>query len=248
MKSPHLKFALFILLVVSAACTAKMVGLEKITHWLADFCHYVQGMGITGILLFAVVFGVASLLALPAMPFTVGAGVVFGFAGGLATSMLGIAIGGALGFLVSRYLARDEVALKLKSHPKFQAIDTAIGSEGWKIVGLLRMCPFPFGLSNYLYGLTSVSFWQYMIATVVGVLPGVSFFVYLGAAGKAGLNSTGKISDQLLPLGIGLVAGVVALVYVGRVARAAVAKATIHGPTVQPGDLTKVPGTFSDEI
>ena len=71
---------------------------------------------------------------------------------------------------------------------KFAAMDDAIGEHGWKIVLLLRLSPLiPFNMSNYLYGLTAIRFWPYVLASVVGTLPANVLFVYLGAAGKAGL-------------------------------------------------------------
>ncbi|MEO7931721.1 MAG: TVP38/TMEM64 family protein [Chthoniobacterales bacterium] len=233
--SNKLKLALFILLLAGMAVGAKIVGLATINAWMQTFIHYVQGLGWWGMLLYVVVFGIVCLLALPAMPLTIGAGIIFHFWIGVIITILGLALGASLGFLTSRYLARGIVAEKLKDSPKFKAIDTAIGNEGWKIVTLLRMCPLPFGLSNYIYGITSIPFWHYLVATVAGVLPSTAFFVYLGHAGQAGLDSASTKSPALLlPLGLGLIAGIACLFYVGKVARQAVAKATRETPIAPP--------------
>jgi uncharacterized membrane protein YdjX (TVP38/TMEM64 family) len=58
----------------------------------------------------------------------------------------------------------------MERYPRFHAMDHAIAQEGWKIVSLLRMCPVPFGITNYLYGLTAIPFWHYMAATMIGML------------------------------------------------------------------------------
>lgn len=51
---------------------------------------------------------------------------------------------------------------------------------------LLRIAPiFPFALSNYLYGVTSVKFWPYFWGTMVGFTPGTIAYVYTGEIGKA---------------------------------------------------------------
>ncbi|MDQ6624552.1 MAG: VTT domain-containing protein [Verrucomicrobiota bacterium] len=63
-------------------------------------------------------------------------------------------------FLVERYAARGVVAQKVAAHRRFSVVDRAIATDGWKIVGLLRLCPVPFGISNYLYGLTGIDFWR----------------------------------------------------------------------------------------
>ena len=90
-------------------------------------------------------------------------------------------IGNSLGrcaFLIARYLARDWVYSKARTHRRFSAVDRAIVRESWKIVGLLRLSPvIPFSVSNYLYGLTSVPFWSYLLATWIGTMPGTLMYV-----------------------------------------------------------------------
>jgi len=243
MKSHKLKLVLFVLLMVGILVAAKIIGLSTIHLWMQSFIHYVQGLGWWGVVLYVLVFGAVCVLALPAMPLTIGAGVIFPYWLALIITLSGLGIGAALGFLIGRHLARELVTERLKDSPKFRAIDTAIGNEGWKIVALLRMCPLPFGISNYIYGITSIPFWHYLIATMVGLLPSSAFFVYLGQAGQAGLNSTaGKNPVLLLPLAIGLVAGVVCLIFVGKLARRAVAKATREEP-IPPPELIEVAKT-----
>jgi uncharacterized membrane protein YdjX (TVP38/TMEM64 family) len=75
---------------------------------------------------------------------------------------------------------------KLEDYPEFQKIDSAIGKEGFKLMVLLRLSPiFPFSLSNYLYGASSVGFWQYFFGTMIGFAPGTIAYVYSGDIGKA---------------------------------------------------------------
>lgn len=58
-------------------------------------------------------------------------------------------------------------------HPKFAAIDAAIGRDGFRVVALLRLSPLlPLAASNYLYGLTSVDLGSYVLASWLGMLPG----------------------------------------------------------------------------
>ncbi len=48
----------------------------------------------------------------------------------------------------------------------------------------------PFNHSNYLYGLTGVKFWTYVLASWIGMMPGTFLYVYIGAAGKAAVSAT----------------------------------------------------------
>jgi uncharacterized membrane protein YdjX (TVP38/TMEM64 family) len=164
--------------------------------WLETYLQQLGHLGFTGGVLFAVTFGLLSLFGLPLVPFAIAAGMLFGLGGGLAGLVAGSTLGAALGFLISRYLARDRFARVLLKHPKFAPIDRAIAREGWKIVGLLRMCPIPFGLSNYCYGLTSVRFHHYLLATFFGMLPGETVFVYLGTAGKQMLHGDDSLNQS----------------------------------------------------
>ena len=175
------KFAGLAIVLLAALVALRQLPLLA---WTESFRVWSASFGSLGILIFGVVFGVAAILMVPCLPLTLLAGFTFGWLGGLGAVMIGIAIGAAFGFLAVRLLARGAVARKIEGHPQFKAIDGAIAKDGWKIVGLLRMCPVPFGLTNYLYGLTGIDFWRYMLATLVGMLPGNMMFVYLGAFGK----------------------------------------------------------------
>merc|ERR1711865_493994 len=82
--------------------------------------------------------------------------------------LLSASIAAAISFTIGRTLLRDYVEGVLVDYPKFAKLDRAIGREGFKLMLLLRLSPiFPFALSNYLYGATSINFtsffWWYCI-------------------------------------------------------------------------------------
>ena len=142
-------------------------------------------------------------------------------------------ISASLSFLIARYLARDWVVSKAKQNAKFNAIDQAIGKQGWKIVGLLRLSPaLPFSLSNYLYGLTAIRFVPYVLATWIGTFPGTLMYVYLGVIGKAGLDAAsgdgGSSSAQQALLIIGLIATIAVTIFVTRIAQKALKESAVE--------------------
>ncbi len=68
------------------------------------------------------------------------------------------------------YLQIQEIE---KAHPRFAAIDRAIGRDSFRVVTLLRLSPLlPLAASNYLYGLTSVELAPYVLGSWLGMLPG----------------------------------------------------------------------------
>jgi len=96
-----------------------------------------------------------------------GCGVVYGAIFGSIYVFIGATLGATAAFLVGRYLARGWVAKKIARNQKFQAIDEAVGKEGFKIVLLTRLSPiFPFSLLNYAFSITQVSLKDYFFGSL----------------------------------------------------------------------------------
>lgn len=153
---------------------------------LASFLEWVQGIGPWGAVLVAAAYVPAAVLLLPGAPLTLGAGFLFGVARGTVIVSLGSTAGAAAAFLVARGLARDRVARLMAGRPRLAAVGRAVETEGFKIVLLTRLSPaFPFNLLNYAFGLTSVPFRKYVLASWIGMLPGTIMYVYLGSAARS---------------------------------------------------------------
>ena len=161
-----------------------------VRDWIRALANWMEQLGPAGVAVFIGIYAIATVLLFPGWIFTVTAGLIFGVVGGTAAALSGATLGAALAFLVARYLVRDSIQKFAKSYPRFQAIDQAIGENGWKIVGLLRLNPLiPFNISNYFYGITAIPFWQYVLVSVIGMLPGALLYAYLGAFGKATIGA-----------------------------------------------------------
>ena len=203
--------------------------MSHLMSWIESSRGYFEHLGWLGVLLFALVITAAQMVVLPVSPLALATGVIFGFWGGLLTTSLGTGLGVAVNFLVARYLARGAVSHRLARNEKFRLIDAAIGREGWKIVALLRFVPMPFGLANYAYGITAIRFFPYLITSVLTILPTNIFFVWLGSSTSEGMQALAGGSRPRHPfeyvlMVAGLIGFFVALTYIGKIARAAVAK------------------------
>ncbi len=129
------------------------------------------------------------VLCVPGAFITLAGGTLFGFGWGLLYGWLGALLGALVAFLLSRHLLRDRVRRRLARYPKLAAIEDAVSEEGWKVVFLSRLAPgSPFFLLNYLFGLTRIGLWQFLAATAVGMLPGTSLLVYVGALGQQAMS------------------------------------------------------------
>ena len=202
--------------------------LLPVQEWLESFQGWVKEKGVFGGALYGLVYIVAALLFVPGSILTLGAGYVFGLVSGTVIVSLASTATAALAFLIARYLARERVEKAARKNEKFAAMDRSIGKNGWKIVALLRLSPLvPFSLSNYFYGLTSVRFIPYILASWAAMLPGTFLYVYLGSIGK---NAGDKKSAwEWALLGAGLLATVAVTVILARVAKKELKKSHAGG-------------------
>ena len=224
----YVKLGLLLTAVAAVAAAARMLPLAA---WLETFNQRVVGLGLLGMVLFALVYAAATVLMIPASPLTVAAGASFGLLPGFVTVLLGATLGAAGAFLVSRHLARKRVERWIQRKPSFVAVDKAVAREGWKIVFLTRLSPvFPFNLQNYAYGLTSVSFWHYVLASWIGMIPGTFLYLYLGTLGRSGLEvaSGGGVETYRLVLkAVGLLVILAVTILITRTAKRALREAGI---------------------
>ena len=212
--------------VVAAIAVVALVVAVGRTIDLRAALERIRDTGPLAPLLFIALYVAACVFLLPGAILTLGAGALFGVVKGALVAWTGATLGCAAAFLVGRYLARDWVAKRISGDKRFRAIDEAVGREGWKIVGLLRLSPvFPFNLLNYAFGVTRVSFRDYLLASAVGMIPGALMYVYLGslAGDLATLGAGGRTrtTAEWVLYGIGLIATVAVTVTVTRIARRA---------------------------
>lgn len=190
---------------------------------LQDALQWISGLGATGMLVFVLLYIVATVLLLPGSILTIGAGAVFGLVKGFMLVSLGANLGAVAAFLVGRHWARSRVVARLADNPRFTAIDQAVAREGWKIVALIRLSPLiPFVLLNYALGITGVKLRDYVTATLLGMLPGTLLYVYLGAA-AGDVAGLGRGEQTRTPLewtwyAVGLLVTIGVTVYVTRLA------------------------------
>ncbi|MBW6487245.1 MAG: TVP38/TMEM64 family protein [Syntrophobacterales bacterium] len=212
-------------ILVGLLLAAKQFNLQQLFR---DTLAWVEAAGPVGPLVFFGLYIAACVFMLPGSILTLGAGVVFGVVNGSLLVSLSSTVGATAAFLIGRYLAREMVARRIKGNVTFNAMDQAVASEGWKIVGLTRLSPvFPFNLLNYVFGLTRVSLRDYVLASWIGMIPGTVMYVYLGSLAGSLAELGGKDSGRARTLAewalyvVGLIATVAVTVVITRIARRA---------------------------
>ena len=179
---------------VAVGGLALLIGLgalykDDINSFLTAFSAVLEGWGPLGYVAYSASYILLEVLAVPAIPVTMSAGVLFGPILGTAIVSFSSTAAATISFLIARYVARDRVLEIAKKNKKFAAIDKALGKESFKVVLFLRLSPLlPFALSNYLYGLTSVNLGEYVLGSWIGMAPGTFAYVSAGNVGASVLN------------------------------------------------------------
>ena len=199
-------------------------------QYVPALAEWVHELGFWGPLAFVLVYAVAVVGLVPGALLTLAGGAIFDLFWGTIYVFIAAVLGSGSAFLVSRYLARGAVERRLGQNERFAALDRAIGEQGLKIVFLLRLSPvFPFSFMNYAMGLTSISFRDYLLASL-GMLPGTILYVYYGKlVGDVAALASGVAPERDTSyyawLGLGLAATVAVTALVTRIARRALAEA-----------------------
>jgi uncharacterized membrane protein YdjX (TVP38/TMEM64 family) len=183
---------------------------------LQDSVDTIHGMGDVGVLYFGLIYVVAEILAIPAFPLTLSAGYLFGLNTGVAIVLFSATIAACIAFFIGKTILRSWVETIINGNPKLAKIDRAIGERGFKLLLLLRLSPiFPFAISNYVYGASSIDFTSYVWGTMLGFTPGTIAYVYTGMAGKELMFSDKDSSSQpwyVYAIGLSVLVGLLKVV------------------------------------
>jgi uncharacterized membrane protein YdjX (TVP38/TMEM64 family) len=224
---PRIALGVGLLAVLAAGTVLLLAQPLPVQPWLKSFLEWIDRLGPWAPAFLVVFDAVVCLLCLPGSAVTLVAGFLWGTVAGSVVASLGATLGAAAAFLISRLLLRGWIERRLAGHPATNAIDRAIGSQGFRIVVLIRLCSLlPYDLMSYALGLTKVSFGRYLLGTWLGRLPEILLWAYIGSTAKSLADVfAGKVQagagGRILLLGMGIAAMIAAMLMVARIARKA---------------------------
>lgn len=159
-------------------------------------------LGAWGPLALIALWLVAPVLFVPGAPITLAAGALFGPLLGAVYSLIGATGGATLTFLLARYAGAEWVERRAKG--RLAQLKSGVEAEGWRFVAFVRLVPlFPFNLLNYALGLTRIRLAEYVLATLVCMIPGAAGYAYLGYAGREALTGAeGWVRTGGIALGV----------------------------------------------
>lgn len=172
-----IRLAVLLVFIAAAAVAVLLLPVPSVDDLQQFFTNTRWGPAV-----FVLGYAVLTLSPVPKNVLSVGAGVVFGFAGGIGFVVVAALLGAAAAFWLGRWLGRE--AVENFTGARVEKLDAVLRRRGFAAVVGVRLVPvLPFTAINYLAGLTSVAWWPYLLGTAVGILPGTISYVTLGALG-----------------------------------------------------------------
>jgi len=112
-------------------------------------------------------------------------------------------IGATAAFLLARALGREGIERLLGG--RLKGLDAATGQHGFVGLLILRLIPLvPFNALNFGAGLTAMRWRDYVLATVIGILPGTIVYVFSADALVQGATGASAEARTRLFIAAGL--------------------------------------------
>jgi len=195
---------------------------REVTHWMEGEHHWFHDYEPWSLIGFIGAFIAATALFLPAQPFVVAVGYLFGFH--FLTIFFTYAIYTLSAFLMfngARFWFRPMVELWLREHRLVEGMAQYVKNprEGAKVNLLFSFTPMAFCLHCYAMGITEIKEEVFMVTFLLGQSPHIFFGVFTGSALLAAETSDITMDwMKMAMLGAGVGGTFLAVVYLGHVA------------------------------
>lgn len=179
-KVQKIVFIAFLALIIGLFILFQILGYE-VNH--ENIREYLKDFGIWTPIVFVIIYTLGTFF-IPATPFMIAAGILFGFEYGLIYTIISGFLSSTVVFTASRKLGKEWVE-KILEHRYLrhlneynQRLET---NAIWDII-LLRMTPImPFNALNVLMGVSKIKTRDYILGTLIGLIPTNVLTVYIGA-------------------------------------------------------------------
>jgi len=171
---------IFLILVTAAVITVMGgVGLGKLEEQQLE--TWLAAAGIWAPALYVLLYTLGTLILLPSTPLNLAGGALFGSLQGTFWTTVAAVIAALVAFCCARTVGHDVVLNHLPK--KWLAFNKKIEEGGFLYIFSVRLIPIiPYGIVNFLAGLTSIKTMDYFCATLFGTIIGVFPFVMLGSS------------------------------------------------------------------
>ncbi|MBR9676797.1 TVP38/TMEM64 family protein [Candidatus Woesearchaeota archaeon] len=173
------RFWLLIFIIVSFVVVYQFTALSDFFS-PESLVNTIHNAGMWAILIFITLMIFGAIINVPSPLFYVASGMAFGAYFGTMISVLGAVLASIIVFGFSRALGEEVVKKVLKE--KFKRFHKILDNNGLEIILISRLTPFsPYNAVNYAAGVTNISFKDYFVGTLIGIIPKVFAFNYLSS-------------------------------------------------------------------
>lgn len=154
--------------------------------------EFVRSHGLWGAIIFILLHIVATVIGIPGVILTIVGGVLFGLIWGSFLSLIGATLGAIGAFWMARYLLWDWAQQKVRDRKLLCSFNQAVLHKPLSFVLIVRFAPIsPFNLVNFGFGMTTIHWLPYSLGTLVGIIPGVIAYTWIGVAGNDAMHGKG---------------------------------------------------------
>ncbi|WP_290702256.1 TVP38/TMEM64 family protein [Amphritea sp.] len=149
---------------------------------VAGVVKFLRSNGVIGPLV--IIFGMAVAIVfspLPSAPIAMAAGATYGHFEGTLYIFIGSLFGASLAFGISRVMGFE--AARIWVETRFPSWKLGDHQRLMWLIMLSRLMPFiSFDLMSYAAGVTTLSYWRFLLATAIGILPASFLLAHFGEA------------------------------------------------------------------
>jgi uncharacterized membrane protein YdjX (TVP38/TMEM64 family) len=176
----------------------RFLSLESVKANRDALLAFADRHAVAAVALAFVVYAAATALSLPGgLVMSLAVGFVFGRWVGTVVVVLAATLGATLVFLAARYLFADAARRRLGAAG--ERLNAGFTDHAFAYLLFLRLVPlFPFFLVNLAPAFTSIPLRTYVLATLIGIVPGTFVYVNLGQALGRIESLSGLVSRETL--------------------------------------------------
>ncbi len=196
---------------------------ERFPELLQAAFEWVKRRGPMAPVYFVLVYTFATFLFVPIAFVNMAGGFLFGAVPGAFIVAFAALFASFAGYLTSHYFLRNWVRCQIERNSSLQVVDKVIKSSGWKIVLFTRLAPVcPFIPLNFAYGVSKIKWWNFLLGSFIGFLPGAFLYSYFGAAAGAWIgirSNTMTLPGEKFLLGLSAALAILGTVYMTKIVR-----------------------------
>ena len=179
-KKDAIKFFIFMFLVIISLILI-IKNWNLIRHLKVErIVNFIRSKGPFAAIIFLGIYALKPfIIVMPSNVVAIVGGIIFGPIKGFIISMAGFFVSGTIAFYLARFLGKEFVQKLIGN--KFMKLDDNMKNNGFKILFFLRLPPIlPYDPLSYACGFTNISFFAFIMASLLGVVPETLCYSVIG--------------------------------------------------------------------